>query len=91
MMSDADLRIDCGQRDGGWVCHVTVTEGSSRTEHDVSISEVEMMRYGADSTSVTALVSEAFAFLLARERKEQILPAFALSDIERYFPEFGPR
>jgi hypothetical protein len=86
---DADLGIECAQKDGGWVCHVTVTENGSRTKHEVSISAVEMRRYGADNTSVVALVSEAFAFLLARERKEQILPAFALSDIERYFPEFG--
>jgi hypothetical protein len=88
---DADFRIDCAQKAGGWQCHVTVTEDGTWTEHDVSISEAEMRRYGASNTSVVALVSEAFAFLLERERKEQILPAFALSDIERYFPDFGPR
>jgi hypothetical protein len=88
---EADLRIDCAQKDGRWQCHVTVIEEDSRTEHDVSISDTELMRYGASGNSVVALVSEAFAFLLQREPKESILRRFALSDIERYFPEFGPR
>jgi hypothetical protein len=87
--SDADLGIECAAKDGGWVCHVTVTQRGSRTEHDVSISEAEMVRYGVPNASVVTLVSEAFEFLLAREPKESILPAFAVSDIERFFPEFG--
>ena len=91
MMADADLRIDCQANQDGWICHVTVNEDDTQTRHEVSISHDEMVRYGASTTSVVALVSEAFAFLLERESKESILRSFALSDIERYFPEFGPR
>lgn len=90
-MGDADLHIDCRAHDGGWVCHVTVSDGTSFTEHEVSISQAEMTRYGVDSTSLVTLVSESFAFLLEREPKESILRKFAISDIESYFPEFGRR
>ena len=86
---DADLHIECRAHDGGWTCHVTVSDGTSFTDHEVTVSQVELTRYGADSTSLVALVSEAFAFLLEREPKESILRQFAISDIERYFPEFG--
>jgi hypothetical protein len=88
---DASLHIDCRAQDGGWLCHVTVTDDVGFTDHEVSVSKEEMTRYGADSTDLVALVSESFAFLLEREPKESILRSFALSDIERYFPEFGRR
>ena len=88
---DADLVIDCIERDGAWLCRVTVKEAGSQTQHEVSVSQEELTRYRASNTSVVALVSEAFMFLLEREPKESILPSFALSDIELYFPEFGPR
>ncbi len=68
---------------------MTVKEGGSQTQHEVTVSQEEMTRYKASNTSVVALVSEAFAFLLEREPKESILRSFALSDIERYFPDFG--
>jgi len=90
-MADADLQIDCRAHDGGWLCHVTVSGGASVTEHEVSVSQAELIRYGADSTSLVTLVSESFAFLLEREPKESILPKFAISDIETYFPDFGRR
>ena len=70
---------------------MTVSENGSQTQHEVSVSEEEMRRYGVPSSSVVALVSGAFSFLLEREPKESILQRFALSDIERYFPEFGRR
>jgi hypothetical protein len=91
MVSDAELRIDCQENQGGWTCHVTVSEDGTSTQHDVSISEDDLTSYGVDSVSVVELVREAFAFLLEREPKESILQRFALSDIERYFPEFGRR
>ena len=89
--SGADLRIDCRAGQDGWICDVTVSENGSQTQHEVSVSEEEMRRYGIPSTSVVTLVSGAFSFLLEREPKESILQRFALSDIERYFPEFGRR
>ncbi len=68
---------------------MTVSDGGTQTQHDVSISEEDLTRYGMSNMSVVALVREAFSFLLEREPKESILRRFALSDIERYFPEFG--
>jgi len=90
-VADTDLHIDCrAADDGSWLCGVTVSDGKSYTEHLVTVSQAELVRYGADNTSLVALVSESFAFLLEREPKESILREFAISDIERYFPEFGP-
>jgi len=89
-MPDTDLHIDCRASDEGWLCGVTVSDGTSYTEHLLTISHAELRRYNADSTSLVTLVSEAFTFLLEREPKESILREFAISDIERYFPEFGP-
>jgi hypothetical protein len=90
-VSEAELRIECQTNPKGWICHVTVNEGGSQTQHDVLISEGDLTRYGMTDMSVVALVREAFSFLLEREPKESILQRFALSDIERYFPEFGRR
>ena len=89
---DTDLHIDCRAADDGtWLCGVTVSDGRSYSEHLVTVSQAELERYGADNNSLSMLVSEAFAFLLEREPKESILREFAISDIERYFPEFGRR
>jgi hypothetical protein len=72
----------------GWNCHVTVADDDgSTTEHDVSVTRAEFARFGSEA-GVRVLVEASFEFLLARERKESILRRFALSDIERYFPEF---
>ena len=86
--SDADLRIDCRAGLDGWICDVTVSEDRSQTQHEVSVSEEEMRRYGVPSSSVVGLVSGAFSFLLEREPNTSILKEFDLSVINRYFPEF---
>ena len=88
---NADVSIDCAQRGNDWLCRVTVREAETETRHEVSVSQADLTRYKTSNTSVVALVSEAFMFLLEREPKESILRSFALSDIERYFPEFGRR
>jgi len=90
-VTDSDLHIECRTTADGWLCNVTVSDADSSTRHEVTISEVELRRYSATDTSMVELVREAFAFLLEREPKESILRRFALSDIERYFPEFGRR
>jgi hypothetical protein len=41
-----------------------------------------------DPVTLSALVSESFAFLLAREPADSILRRFDLSVISRYFPEY---
>lgn len=66
---------------------VIVEEGTSQTEHEVTVSIHDKERYGRDVTTEGLLVS-SFKFLLGREPKESILRRFALADIERYFPDY---
>ena len=88
---DAEISVTCRRDDNGWICAVSVAEGDSSTEHEVTVTNDEVTRYAAGSTDVDALVERSFRFLLAREPKESILRRFGLSDIERYFPEFRER
>lgn len=66
---------------------VRVREDGSSTEHEVSVSAEDLERLGSGRTP-DAFVRDCFAFLLAREPKESILPSFDVSMIGRYFPEF---
>ena len=66
---------------------VTVDEGGTRTEHDVTASDVDVARYGAGAPSAR-VIEASFEFLLAREPKESILRRFDLAVIERYFPDY---
>ena len=70
---------------------MTVADRGTETTHEVTVSDDEMTRYAAPSQDVESLVERSFRFLLEREPKESILPRFAISEIERYFPEFGSR
>jgi hypothetical protein len=72
----------------GWRFTVTVSEGPSRTEHQVALSTGAYERLCGGEVAPEVLVREAFAFLLAREPKEAILREFDLTLIGRYFPEF---
>lgn len=66
---------------------VTVNEGVTTTTHDVTLTPAELAKYAPNATA-GALLRACFEFLLEREPKESILPRFAVSDIERYFPDF---
>jgi hypothetical protein len=68
--------------------NVRVSEGSSATEHQVSVDDADLDRLGAGYASPEDFIRACFEFLLAREPKEQILARFDLSVIGRYFPEF---
>lgn len=72
---------------GGDRYRVTVTEGSSRTMHEVRVTEADRLRYGKGAAAFD-LLRASFEFLLEREPKEAILSRFALPVIERYFPEY---
>ena len=67
---------------------VTQADGS-RTEHEVTVPDGDWERYGAGFATRAALVEASFGFLLEREPKGSILPAFELGVIERYFPEYA--
>ena len=64
-------------------------EGGSRTAHEVTVSDADWERFGVGFASRAALVEASFRFLLEREPKGSILPAFDLGVIERYFPEYA--
>ena len=85
------MAVSCEQTGAGWTCEVRVAENGSSSTHTVTVSEEELARYADASADVKTLVHDAFRFLLEREPKESILRRFAISDIERYFPEFGER
>jgi hypothetical protein len=75
------------QSTGGAKYRVTIDQGATKSTHEVGVSHVELAKYGGKATA-ERLVEASFEFLLEREPKESILPAFNISDIERYFPEY---
>ena len=66
---------------------LTDADGSS-TEHDVTVSRAEWERFGTGYRTPEQLVEASFRFLLERESKEQVLAAFDLGQITRYFPSY---
>jgi hypothetical protein len=66
---------------------VEVRDGGSATVHEVSATPDDLRQYGGDVES-EQLIRATFEFLLERESKEEILSRFALTVVERYFPEF---
>ena len=66
---------------------VEVSEGGSRTSHEVTVRPETVSALGWPGT-LEELLRRSFEFLLAREPKESILPSFDLSVIGRYFPEY---
>jgi len=66
---------------------VTDDDGSS-TEHDVTLSSVDLERLGARYPDPETFIHACFVFLLAREPKGSILRSFDVSQIATYFPEF---
>ncbi len=81
-------RIDvrCDPAAGGWTCHVTVTEGTTSTSHEVTVTAPDLARLAPDDVAPDDLVRRSFAFLLVREPKESILRHFDLPVIGTYFP-----
>jgi hypothetical protein len=68
--------------------HVRVIEGRNETSHVVTMKTSEYERISGNKVTPTELVRRAFEFLLARERKEEILRKFDLTIIGQYFAEF---
>lgn len=66
---------------------VRLSDAATSTQHLVVLTPDENRRYAPESKPED-LLARSFEFLLERESKESILPRFALSDIERYFPDF---
>jgi hypothetical protein len=65
--------------------HVVVRDGSTTTEHDVTVPPALVDRFGVEPAR---LVEASFAFLLEREPATSILRQFDLTVIGRYFPDY---
>ena len=72
----------------GWRFQVTVTEGATRSTHEVTLSRAAHERLAGGTAKPASLVRESFLFLLEHEPKESILRAFDLPVIARYFPAY---
>jgi hypothetical protein len=66
--------------------NVHVTDDRGTSTHTVTLSGADWERLGKPFRSPDDLVRASFAYLLAREPKEQILASFDLSQISMYFP-----
>lgn len=75
-------RIDDGE------FQVTVTEGTSKSSHRVTLKPEDYTRLTEGKVEPPELVRKSFEFLLEHERKESILGRFDLMEIARYFPTF---
>ncbi len=73
---------------GPGVYQVEVRQGSTSTEHRVTVPAAMLDDLGLTGIDETTLVQESFAFLLEREPASSILGRFDLPVISRYFPEF---
>lgn len=67
---------------------VTITEGSSRTQHSVTVEKSYRDQLVGPEITTEHLLRKSFEFLLEREAKESILGSFDLRIISRYFPEY---
>jgi hypothetical protein len=83
------IRITTAPKAGGWTCQVRIEEdGRKVSDHTVEVSTADLKRLAPDEP-VEELVLRSFEFLLEREPASSILRRFALTDIERYFPDFA--
>lgn len=87
-MAEAEVLVERTGEGDPLRFRVTVTEGASRTVHEVTLSAADLDRLGRRFASPEELVEVSFRFLLAREPKESILRSFDLPVIARYFPEY---
>ena len=89
-MTEIDVR--CEAVIDGWRCRVRVSDEGGASAYDVSIGEsgpfLPSVQPSPGFRDMERLVRETFAFLLEREPRTAILPAFDLSDVSRYFPEY---
>jgi hypothetical protein len=83
------IDVEVRELEGSYQAQVTIQDGRSTTQHQVSLSEADYQRLaGGKGASPQELVTASFRFLLEREPKESILRSFDLTVISRYFPEY---
>jgi hypothetical protein len=84
----ANIDVHAERPRDGWRFTITIDDGSSITEHQVTLSRQAYQQLTGGTVPPETLVRESFAFLLEREAKESILRYFDLLVIGEYFPEF---
>lgn len=67
---------------------VTVADSAGRTQHRVTLASATLEALAPAGTDPAAFVRAAFAFLLERESKSDILASFDINVIKLYFPNF---
>jgi hypothetical protein len=87
----ADIEVKSSDKGNAFEFQVTVREGKSQTQHQVTLDKADYERLTGGQASPEDLVGESFRFLLEREAKESILRSFDLTVIGRYFPEYERR
>jgi hypothetical protein len=84
----SEVKVECSVSGSGWLANVEVGDARSTQRFEVRVSAAELERFDPGAAEPADLVRRSFEFLLAREPKESILPAFNLALIGRYFPEY---
>jgi hypothetical protein len=82
------IEIDTEGEPDGWTCRVTLVDERGRAEHRVRVRRGDLARYAPGASEPDDLVRRSFEFLLEREPRTSILPAFDLPVIGRYFPDY---
>jgi len=82
------VNVICRLTPDGFACDVVIGTDPAATRHTVMISQADLERYAPGHYDPEKLIAASFAFLLAREPRESILPSFDLPVIERYFPGY---
>ena len=67
---------------------VTVADSAGHTQHRVTLARTTLETLAPAGTAPSAFVRAAFAFLLERESKSDILASFDINVIKLYFPNF---
>ncbi len=72
-----------------WKYNVDIDSDSSKSSHQIILTK-DYYHLLAEDQAITPdlLVKKSVEFLLERESKESILPAFDLKIINNYFPEY---
>ncbi len=81
------IEVKKEETDFGWRFDVIIKENGSETLHTVTLHREYYRTLGVEK-SPDELVEKSIEFLLEREPKTSILPAFDIKQISEYFPEY---
>ena len=80
----AELRVECEAREGGWHCSVTIGDNGHSVQVDRAILDDL-----APGRTPDELVRASFVFLLEREPPGSIMRSFELPIIARFFSDYA--